>query len=256
MASNGIIFFGLGSVFGGLLSAAVMSSWPEPVQVAIERRPGSEVTNLKAGSEAVEPSVSCQKGSTPMIWSALAQRFAKVVQEQDSEPGLELESAPQDEEEDLPEWTKADDDEFVASQEALYQVRHRYVDMIREELVDRAELSKQEHERFVALVDEVSAKLDAVEKKMESLVGPLPSIESDPNDPNADFEPPVQEVNRREILKQDLAMTQALLDAQTRYEELMGEERFKGLDARFRSVEAFIKEPSSEPSRDFSVKGG
>lgn len=248
MASKGIIFFTLGTVFGGLLSTVVMTSLPESKSTSQALGGSVKVVTKKGETKIVRvPAARCSEKTKPSLLPAIANGLAKLSQASEVREGGG-DAANEGSEEQA--WTDEDIKEFAAREEALFQEHQQRIDDMREDLVSKAGFSEKERSAFLALVEDVSHKLDASEKKMDSLMGPLPEIDT-LGDSDGNSLPPLPDVDRKAMLQNELAMTQALLDAQRRYERLVGKERMKELGPEFNSVEMFIKStPRTAPEED------
>lgn len=252
MASKGLIFFALGSVFGGLLSATTTTLWPQQHPTDTARVEGAKSAHKSTATRSVVACKPCASESKLNHLPDFVRGIAKIVQE--DSPSREI--LPEEAQEVQAEWTDEDSEAFAAQELALYQQRRSHVDMMREDLAAQAGFSEKERERFAALVEDVSKTLDAAAQKVEKMLGPLPTLQGGDEQDSESPESAIVVADRRKMLQIELSMTKALLNAQTRYEALLGEERFKELGAQFGSIETFIQESPPMSAGDSSVKGG
>lgn len=253
MASKGLTFFSIGTLFGGLLSAAVVMALPDKSSGPAKGANVVKVVTKPGKTKVVRVQMPCKIDSKPSVFSSLAQSVAMANDEasksHDSE-NSDMEAI------DDSEMSDEDIEEFVAAEKELYQEQLNHIDSMREDLVNKAGLNEKERLAFQTIVEDVSKRIGETEKNIENLLGPLPPInEGNEDDWEAMMNQPAPPANRKAMLENELAMTQALLDAQTRFESLVGKERMKELGPQFHSVEAFIKvEPLNLPEQE-PVKG-
>lgn len=256
MASKGLTFFTIGTLFGGLFSAAVVTALPDKSSGPAKGANVVKVVTKPGKTKVVRVQMPCTSDSKPSLFSSLAQSVAMAGNEDNNDASDQQNGDESDLEiiED-PKMLEQDVKEFVAQEKKFYQEQLNHIDSMREDLVNKAGLNEKERLAFETIVKDVSQKLGETEKKLQDLQGPPPSLNEASDDVWEDLvNQPLAPVNRRAMLENELAMTQALLDAQTRFESLVGKERMKELGPQLQSVDAFIKGP--EPVFPQEAEGG
>lgn len=258
MAGKGVIFFTLGTLFGGLCSATVAMSWPSPPAPSSPTS-SRAVVRTKLGAKGPSRGVSCPKldkgelmASLAKPWFAAGAALGSAQSQSDTE--FTAQTREPDQEQDAQEaWTPEQEQAFFEQEEKLHQERQEQIEKMRHDLVSRAKLNPEERGEFLSLVKEVTQKLLDKEKELNAIMGPIPLL--DPGAPEQEQPDPPEDPPRLALLQNDFERSKALLSAQTRFEALLGPERLEALGPQFQSVEAFIKdEPLSQSALD-PIKG-
>lgn len=254
MAGKGI-FFTLGTLFGGLGAATVLLTWPTvhtpPSDTgAPSTRPKRDRCNHLASQPYARGRIRSDPSRGPQ---SLLAAGAALLLNQNADPFASLEQRPVElsELDDPTDWTPQQIQEFEEQEQALHHARQAQIRDMRQDLVRRAKLDLDERNEFLDLVQEVTKKLTDGERELDALMGPLldPGSEASVEDETLP-DPP-----RLALLQNDFERSKALLNAQTRFEALLGPERLEALGPEFQSVEAFIEdEPLSAP-QDAPIKG-
>lgn len=255
MAGKGVIFFTLGTLFGGLCSATIALSWPSPER-AIAAKKMSARTQAKTPGALTYPTSSKSPGMNAFakpLFAAGAAFGAAQAQKQEvfaPQPPTDQDVDEQHEDE---EWTPEEEQAFFAQEKKLHEERQAQIEKMRQDLVSKAKLDGQEKGEFLSLVKEVTEKLLDGERKLEEIMGPIPNF--DPDAPEEEQGGDSEDPPRLALLQNDFERSKALLSAQTRFEALLGPERLKALGPEFQSVEAFIKDEPLEENFGFSDQG-
>lgn len=257
MAGNGVIFFTLGTLFGGLCSAAVAVSWPTVPQTLVNTTTPTKLAKSAAGSKSrgVAPFAARSKVEHAPWLTALARPLLTPspmmeTQEDGSDRRLveQVRQATHDiEEQD--EWTPEQERAFYEQEKNAHQARQERIETMRQDLVRQAKLDPQERNEFLQLVQDITQKLVDGERELNEILGPMPLV--DPGESDQEQEDPP----RLALLQNDFERSKALLSAQTRFEALLGPERLEALGPQFQSVEAFIKDGPLWDPADSPIKG-
>lgn len=244
MASKGITFFALGTLFGGLCAATIAFSLPSKASRAKKGSTTATKVVTKVGkTKIVQVTAPCPVPGKNSVLAALAQNIARGDGEKGSNPARHFADAAKDEDQEEvedTEWTPEMEKEFVEREKALYQERLDQINKMRQDLIQEAGLNKSEQLAFDSVVKEVTEKLRAGEQKLEAMMGPLPELDPSKGGQDEGDMPAIPELPRKALLENELNQTKALLHAQTRFEEILGKDRLKALGPRFNSVEMFI----------------
>lgn len=251
MAGKGTIFFILGTLFGGLCSATVALSWPSSqgvhAQQASKMAPkrALDKTQRHASSAMACPKVDA-KALMHLAKPLLAAGAALNASQAKDSPHFQADSPQDDQELEAQEpWSPEEEQAFYEQEKKYHQARQEQIEKMRQDLVRNAKLDGDEKSEFLALVKQVTQKLIDGERELNELMGPVAGIDPEAVDEDPDQAP--EEPPRLALLQNDFERSKALMNAQSRYEALLGPERLKALGPQFQAVEAFIKdEPLSD----------